>query len=204
MADERGARLSAFRTVAVVPAAGAAERFGGDKLLADIDGETMIDRTVAALLDGGVDEVIVVFGPDGSSVQRDVSSLLDPRVRPDRNPDPSRGMLSSIQEGLRTAHGEALLVLPGDMPYVRAATVSALLETFGRSPAIVSPRHRGKRGHPIVIPYALRDEVLAADPRSNLHEVLKPHAERRVDVDVDDPGVVRDVDEPSDIAAPSA
>lgn len=196
--------MRAFRSVAVVPAAGAAERFGGDKLLADIDGETMIDRTIAALLDGGVDEVIVVFGPDGFSLQRDVSSLLDPRVRPDLNPDPSRGMLSSIQEGLRTALGEALLVLPGDMPYVGGASVALLLETFGRGTAIVSPRHHGKRGHPIVLPYALRDLVLAADPRSNLHEVLKPHAAERVDVDVDDPGVVRDVDTPSDIAAGSA
>ncbi len=196
--------MSALRSVAVVPAAGVGERFGGDKLLADIDGETMIDRTIASLLDGGVDEVIVVFGPEGSSVQQDVSSLLDPRVRPDRNPDPSRGMLSSIQQGLRTAHGAALLVLPGDLPYVASSTVALLLETFGRATAIVSPRHRGKRGHPIVLPYALRDAVLAADPRSNLHEVLKPHAAQRLDVDVDDAGVVRDVDAPSDIGARTA
>ena len=50
-----------MRTVAVVPAAGSAERFGGKKLLTPIDGEPLLDRTISALLNGGVAQIIVDF-----------------------------------------------------------------------------------------------------------------------------------------------
>ena len=52
-----------MRTVAVVPAAGSAERFGGAKLLTLIDGEPLLDRTISTLLNGGADQVIVVVSP---------------------------------------------------------------------------------------------------------------------------------------------
>ena len=206
MAASRGAvgaeSPRSIRAVAVVPAAGSAERFGGRKLLTPIDGEPLLDRTIRALLDGGVAEVIVVVGKDArTELERDVNSLLDPRVRPIENPDPSRGMFSSIQEGVAQARGDAVLVLPGDMPFVRPDTVRAVIETYERRPAIVSPRYRGKRGHPVAVPLSLRDEIAATDPRSNLHEVIKRHTDIRVDLDVEDRGVLRDVDTLEDLAA---
>jgi molybdenum cofactor cytidylyltransferase len=166
-----------FRAIAVVTAAGSAERFGGRKLLAPVDGEPLLDRTIRSLLDGGVAEVIVVVGRDGrAELERDVNAMNDARVRPVENPDPSRGMFSSIQEGVATASGDALLILPGDMPFVRPATVEAVIARYRDGASIVSPRYRGKRGHPVVMPLGFRD-----------------------DLDVDDPGVVRDVDVPGDL-----
>src|SRR5206468_664636 len=82
--------------VAVVTAAGSAERFGGRKLLAPIDGEPLLDHTIRSLLEGGVTEVIVVVGTDARrELERDVNAMNDSRVRPVENPDPSRGMFSS-------------------------------------------------------------------------------------------------------------
>lgn len=188
-----------MRTVAVVPAAGSAERFGGKKLLAQIDGEPLLDRTIAALLDGGVHQVIVVVAPDAEDLTRDVNAFTDARVWPVVNPDPSRGMFSSLQAGMAEAEGDALVVLPADMPFVHAATIRALLEAFGEKSAIVSPRFNGKRGHPVILPPALRDEIRAADPLLTLHDILKRHPEDRVDVDVADRGVIRDVDRPEDL-----
>jgi len=183
-----------------VTAAGSAERFGGKKLLTLIEGEPLLDRTIRALLDGGVSEVIVVVGRDArAELERDVNTLLDARVRAVENPDPSRGMFSSIQEGVAQAQGDVILILPGDMPFVAPATVRAVLDAYARKPAIVSPRYRGKRGHPVALPPALREEIRASDPRSNLHEVIKRHHELPVDVDVDDRGVVRDVDTLADL-----
>ena len=189
-----------FRAVAIVTAAGSAERFGGRKLLAPIDGEPLLDRTIRSLLEGGVSEVIVVVGTDArAALERDVNALNDPRVRPVENHDPARGMFSSIQDGARTANGDALVVLPGDMPFVRPETVRLLLDRFQLEDGIVSPRFNGKRGHPVVMPIAIRDEIIAAPVEWNLHEVLKRHPDRRVDVDVDDAGIVRDVDTPEDL-----
>ncbi len=189
-----------FRAVAVVTAAGSAERFGGRKLLAPVDGEPLLDHTIRALLDGGASEVIVVVGTDArAELERDVNAMNDARVRPVENRDPSRGMFSSIQEGVATASGDALLVMPGDMPFVRAATVRAVIAKYREREAIVSPRYRGKRGHPVAMPLAFKDEIRATPTSATLHEVIKKHLDMRVDLEVDDPGVVRDVDTPADL-----
>lgn len=190
-----------MRAVAVVTAAGSAERFGGKKLLTPIDGEPLLDHTIRALLDGGVAEVIVVVGRDArADLERDVNSMLDPRVRPVENPDPSRGMFSSIQGGVAQAQGDMILVMPGDMPFVSPETVRAVIAAYERGPAIVSPRYRGKRGHPVVLPASLRDEIRAAAPNATLHDVIHAHTDMRVDVDVEDSGINRDVDRMEDLA----
>jgi molybdenum cofactor cytidylyltransferase len=188
------------RAVAIVTAAGSAERFGGKKLLTPIDGEPLLDHTIDAVLDGGVAEVIVVVGKDArAELERDVNAMLDPRVRAVENPDPSRGMFSSIQEGVAQAQGDAILIMPGDMPFVSPETVRAVIAAFERKPAIVSPRYRGKRGHPVALPALLRDEIRAAPSGATLHDVIHAHMDMRVDIDVDDPGITHDVDRPDDL-----
>jgi len=189
-----------FRAVAIVTAAGSAERFGGKKLLAPVNGEPLLDHTIRSLLDGGVTEVIVVVSADARrELARDVNAMNDARVRPIENPDPSRGKFSSIQIGVAEATGDALLVLPGDMPFVRPETVRAVIAKYRERPAIVSPRYNGKRGHPVVMPLSLRDEIAATPPSANLHDVIKRHPGEPVHVDVNDAGVVRDVDTRSDL-----
>jgi molybdenum cofactor cytidylyltransferase len=189
-----------LRVIAIVTAAGSAERFGGRKLLAEVNGEPLLDRTIRCLLDGGVSEVIVVVGTDSrADLERDVNAMNDARVRPVENRDPSRGMFSSIQEGVRTASGDVLLVLPGDMPFVKPETVRQVIQEWARTRGIVSPRHKNKRGHPVALPLALRDEILATSSTSNLHEVIKKHLDERHDLEVDDPGINRDVDRPEDL-----
>ena len=188
--------------LAIVPAAGRGARFGSTsatptKLLASVDGEPMLDRTLGSLIEGGVERVVVVVGPGGALEK--LTRLGDPRVRVVTNPDPAPGMLSSIQAGWASAEGDPVLVLPGDMPFVRAQTVRVVIETCRSTGAIVSPRTGGKRGHPVGLPGALRAAVLAAPPASTLKDVIDAGTLRRVAVDVDDPGVVRDVDVPADL-----
>ena len=189
-----------LRSIAIVTAAGSAERFGGKKMLADVGGEPMLDRTIRCLLEGGVSEVIVVVGTDSrAELERDVEAMNDARVRPVENRDPARGMFSSIQEAVRTASGDVLLVLPGDMPFVKADTVRSVLLEWTKRRGIVSPRYNGKRGHPVALPLGLRDEILATPATSNLHDVIKRHLDQRTDLDVDDPGIVKDVDTQADL-----
>jgi molybdenum cofactor cytidylyltransferase len=189
-----------FRAVAVVTGAGSAERFGGKKLLAPVAGEPLLDHTIRSLLEGGATEVIVVVSADARrELARDVGAMNDARVRVLENADPSRGMFSSIQIGVAGAVGDALLILPGDMPYVRPETVRALIAKYRERPAIVSPRHKGKRGHPVVMPLSLRDEIAATSPAATLHDVIHHHQEERVDLEVEDAGVNRDVDTPADL-----
>jgi molybdenum cofactor cytidylyltransferase len=184
---------------AVVPAAGSATRFGGGKVLALVDGISLLQRVLSTLLDAGIDDVVVVAPPDaewGSGVPL----LSDARVRVAVNPDPSREMFSSIQIGLRAAKHAPMAVLPGDMPFVKPETVKALLDLADRTRALVSPRLDGRRGHPLIIPGDLRDAILAAPDSAKLNEVLKPYASRVRNLDVEDRGVVRDVDVVGDLS----
>lgn len=182
-----------MRTAAIVPAAGSSERFGTHKLRADISGRPLIERTIASLRDAGVDDIVVVTGPgtDGLVNGRDVRIVT--------NRQPERGMFSSLQAGMEELVADVVLVLPGDMPFVRPATIRSLLQVFEARGGIVSPRYQGKRGHPVLLPERLTAEVLAAEPTSTLHQVISQHRDERVDLDVDDPGVLRDVDRPEDL-----
>jgi molybdenum cofactor cytidylyltransferase len=84
---------------------------------------------------------------------------------------------------------------------VSAETVRAVIAAYERKRAIVSPRYRGKRGHPVALPASLRDEIRLADPRATLHDVIHAHTDMRVDIDVEDRGIVRDVDRPEDLGS---
>jgi molybdenum cofactor cytidylyltransferase len=186
-------------SVAIVPAAGKAERFGGGKLVSDVEGEPLLNRTLRSLLDGGVEHVVVVLAPGATFAT--VELLNDPRVVRVINPDPSRGMFSSIQIGLAATEGDPILVLPGDMPFVKTATVAVVLTAAKQSGNIVSPRFKGQHGHPVALPGRLRSKILAAPPSSNLAIEVESHAGERADVEVGDPGILRDVDTAGDLTS---
>jgi molybdenum cofactor cytidylyltransferase len=185
-------------STAIVPAAGKGERFGGGKLLAEVGGVPMLDRTLRSLIDGGVDEIVVVLPPSGRFDT--VRLLSEPRVLMVVNPDPSRGMFSSIQVGVEVAQGDPLIVLPGDMPFVSSRTVAAILAAQAQTGDVVVPRYDGRRGHPIAVPARLRPFVLRAVATGNLSEVLKASGVGRVEIDVDDHGILRDVDVQGDLS----
>lgn len=185
-------------SLAIVPAAGRAERFGRQKLLEDLGGELLLNRTIRSLLDAGVDRVAVVVPPDGGLDA--VPLLADPRVETVVNPDPSRGMFSSIQVAFEAVpKGDPVLVLPGDMPFVAPATVAAVLACPSESSRVVVPRYHGQRGHPVSLPRALGSEILMASARSNLSGLLTSLGIEREYLDVTDPGILRDIDVRSDL-----
>jgi molybdenum cofactor cytidylyltransferase len=184
-------------SAAIVPAAGKGDRFGGAKLLARAGDDVMLDRTLRSLLDGGVDRVVVAVA---AGADLDASRLLaDPRVRRVVNPDPSRGMFSSIQVALAGADGDPLVVLPADMPFVSPTTVEAVVTACAREGRIVVPVRGHRRGHPVAFPASLRAAILREPPESTLKAALAATGAAWTELRVDDPGVLRDVDTPADL-----
>jgi molybdenum cofactor cytidylyltransferase len=183
--------------VAVVPAAGSSTRFGTMKLLADVEGAPLLDRTLSSLLDAGVARVVVVTR--AGDAFEGVPSMADPRVAAIVNPDPTRGMFSSIQAGLAAAGGDVVLVLPADMPFVATETVTAVIARAAATGSVVVPVHQTRRGHPIAIPRPLCDALLALEPTTTLKDALAACGQSTVQLDVPDVGVLRDVDVPGDL-----
>lgn len=185
-------------SVAIVPAAGKGERFGGAKLLARIGSDVLLDVTLRSLLDAGVGRIVVVTAPGADFGEARL--MTDRRVQTVVNVDPSRGMFSSIQAGLAGATGDPVLILPADMPFVQPATIVAVTDACERGGVIVVPVHRGERGHPIAFPAALKRDILAVPAPSTLKDALAATGAGRLELPVEDPGILRDVDTRADLA----
>jgi len=177
---------------AVVLAAGRSSRMGRPKATLPYRGSTFLGAILETLREAEVDSPRVVFGPDSGEVALEDGTVVV-------NPDPDRGMLSSVRCGVEAlAEGaEAFLLWPVDHPAVRPDTVRAILDAY-RPGAIVRPRYRGAHGHPVLFASSLIPELLAADPTIGARAVVRAVPERIVDVDVDDGGVVADIDTPGD------
>lgn len=165
-------------------------------------GETFVSRIITTLRAGGVADVLVVTRADDDAL-REALQGFRAAVRLVINADPARGQLSSLLAGLDVADRPGVrgaLVIPVDMPLVRATSVSAVLDTFRMhaDAPVVRAVHAGRHGHPVIFAHRVFDELRAADPRVGAKAVVRAHADAIIDVDVDDPGVLRDIDEPAD------
>ncbi len=190
---------AALRVIGVVLAAGASTRAGQAKALATLDGEALVKRACRLLRDAGVDDVIVVVGlPHGDAVAR----FCQARVV--QNPEPSRGMLSSLRLGLELAQSlsaDAMFVALVDHPRVRPDTARALYAEWRRSRApLVRPRHAGRRGHPYLIDAKFSSQLLALRDEESPRPLFDA-VSGAVELDVDDPGVLEDLDTATDLDA---
>ncbi|MBI5481849.1 MAG: NTP transferase domain-containing protein, partial [Deltaproteobacteria bacterium] len=161
--DGRWAQVSLTRVEGLVLAAGHSSRAGGPKALARLDGRTLLARAVETLRAGGCAEVTVVVGAAPGAHTNELEAVAS-GARVVRNEAVDRGMLWSLQLGLRAAQPrapDAVVVSLVDHPHVTADTVRALLGRLGGA-ALARPTLRGERGHPFVLGAQALDPVLAA------------------------------------------
>jgi CTP:molybdopterin cytidylyltransferase MocA len=190
----------------VILAAGDSTRMGSPKAaLCTPDGDTFITRIVTTLRDAGVADLVVVTGRHHDAVLDAIVRDRHPPPRIVRNPDPSRGQLSSLllgMEAVMTPHTEAVMMTLVDVPLVRVSTVIAVIEAWRRSRApIVRPAVGDRHGHPVIFDRAVLDEIRRAPLDVGAKSVVRAHEHQIVNVAVDDEGCVRDVDTPGDYEA---
>ncbi len=115
--------------------------------------------------------------------------------------DPSRpGMGDSIAAGVRaTPDATGWLILPADLPLVRASTLLAIAAPASK--AVTVPVHEGQRGHPVRFAAVCGPALLQLEGSSGAASILKAQmAAGAVEfIDVDDAGVVTDIDTLSDL-----
>lgn len=191
--------VSVGQPTAIVLAAGGSTRMGHDKLLLDLGGMPMLQRTVSVFSKASkVGDVLVVVGPQQKPAWQWLSSL---KVHVIENRDPSKGMISSIRVGLESAWAKDrdFLLCPADVPFVKPELVDKLIVDFRiRGAEIVLPTYRGLGGHPGVFSGALQKEFFLHGDASGAKEILLRHRAKTVRVGVVDPDICFDVDTEAD------
>jgi molybdenum cofactor cytidylyltransferase len=195
--------VSARSIVGVILAAGQSSRMGRPKALLRIPprGDTFLERIISTFRRGGLADLVVVGRPDDQLLRAELTRI-DPSIPYVVNPAPERGQLSSLVAGIDAAESRGaagVLVLPVDIPLVRHDTIATLLAASAEpSATIVRPGHQGRHGHPVVFTAALFGDVRSADMAVGAKAVVHRHAGSVRTIEVDDPGILRDVDEPRD------
>jgi molybdenum cofactor cytidylyltransferase len=188
---------------AIVLAAGRSTRMGTQKLLLPYLGKTIIGHVVDEVRRSPVDHAFVVTGEDHEGV---VAALADRGLNFVRNLDPGADMLSSLRCGVRAlpAGCKAVLIVLGDQPAVTGEVISSVIDGHRlHGDSIVVPVYGGRRGHPVLISMRYAREVLTAFDGVGLRGLLTAHPQDVVEVPVDVPGVLEDVDTPEDYRAAS-
>lgn len=182
-------------TAGVILAAGASSRMGGHpKALLEYRGETFVARLVR-VLSTVCDPVIVVLGYHADRVR----PAIPANARVVSNPAPERGQLSSLQTGLAEMpqQAEGFMFVPVDCPAAEPATVAHISAAFVSRAAgvqFVVPQYRGKHGHPVCASREIALEMLALPATAQARDVVHAHVAHTLYVDVDDPGILTDID----------
>jgi molybdenum cofactor cytidylyltransferase len=190
----------------VILASGWSQRMGRAKALlpAGPGGASFVRTLASTLRDGGIADILLAGRPDDDALRGEVSEL-GPGVRFVENPHARQGQITSIVAAVNVVDHpgvEGLLAVPVDQPLVAAATVATLIEAFAAGrPVIARANHRGRHGHPVVFARSLFEELRRADPALGARQVVRAHAAAILEVDVPDPYVILDIDDPAAYAS---
>lgn len=192
------------RIAAVVMAAGRSSRMApANKLLTEVDGRLMIQRAVDAALASHARPVVVVTGHDAPRLREALAGrpveILD-------NPDYAAGLSTSVRAGLAWLSGKEIdgaVFMLGDMPLVTSTHIDRLIAAFSpvEGRAICVPTHRGKRGNPVLWAARFFPEMRALEGDKGARGLLGEHSDQVCEVEMENDGVLVDIDTPDALAA---
>ncbi|MPW21000.1 NTP transferase domain-containing protein [Paraburkholderia sp. CNPSo 3157] len=183
----------------VLLAAGYGSRFDPEgvhnKLLARLPDGTPIAYESAHRLLLVVPHVIAVVRPGSEMLAR---ALNDAGCHVIFSAHAERGMGATLAAAIEASEdSDGWIVALADMPRVAASTIEAVARAADTGASIVAPYYRGQRGHPVGFGVEHRDALLALDGDTGARALFATHAVTHIDVD--DPGVLSDIDTPEDL-----
>lgn len=161
---------------------------GTAKLLLPWGDSTVIESVIVAWQKSRVDGVLVVVSPQNEALAATCRTAGATVVVPATPPGDMKASIQAAVAHLREAasldRDDCILVAPADMPWLEPATIDGLLAEFGRTPGeIVIPTHEARRGHPIVLPWSLAEDVRRLGEHETLKTVIERHRSRTVACD---------------------
>jgi len=188
-----------LNVVALLLAAGSASRFGSDKLLHALPHSVPIAIQSARHLKKEIERVLAVVRPGSTELEKLLKTEGVETVVCERA---DNGMGESLACAVRACSADAYLVALADMPFVRPSSIEAVRDALKGGAPLVAPYFRARRGHPVGISAKFRAELEALTGDEGARALLSKHADQLRKIPVGDPGVLRDIDKPSDLAPP--
>jgi len=183
------------RVAAILLAAGRSRRMGRCKQLLPLGGSTVLGRCLDTLVAAGLDDIVVVVSPAGEEVAAEARRYP---VRVVVNPEAEGDMASSLRVG-RDALAEGIsgvVVALCDYPLVLPETIARLQETHHQEPdRIIIPTHDGRRGHPLLVPRLILEEL---EGDLTLRDLVRRDPARLRTIEVADRGILLDMDTPEE------
>lgn len=160
---------------AVILAAGESKRMGKNKLLLEVKGKRIIEWVVESFK-GVVDDIVVVLGYQPEII---IPILKKLEVKWTINKKYLDGMVSSFKEGLKKLKNhESVFLALGDQPFVDKEFLLKAIDAWKNQKArIVSPVHKGKKGHPVLFDRSLFDEILSLDEHKTIRDIIHAHVD---------------------------
>ena len=183
-------------------AAGRSSRMGRPKMLLQWGTTTIIGHEVELWKQVGAVQIAAVIGAGDAAIGAELDRIALPTVDRIVNPDPDRGMCSSIQCAAQWAGWAMVLshvvIALGDQPHLKRGTLSLLMQSVQQDPdSIWQPAFEGRARHPVVFPRHVFAQ-LAAAKQATLREFLDSMRGRIRIVETGDPGLALDIDRPED------
>jgi molybdenum cofactor cytidylyltransferase len=174
---------------------------GEAKQLLRLGESTVLSKTLENVRAAGVDEVVLVLGFSAQTIQQQLSISAIGSLKVVVNQAYERGMASSLREGLSALdpQTDAALVVLADQPFIRPETFDRIIDQYCRSNAqIVIPLYKGFRGNPVLLDRSVFPEVMALDGDVGCRAIFGSHLEGIVKLEVDDVGILLDIDNKGD------
>jgi molybdenum cofactor cytidylyltransferase len=181
----------------LILAAGESSRMRFPKALLTVKHETFIEQILGKAGKLALDLIHIVTGPDHEAIAQHLSEKV-PCVK---NEDYSRGQISSVQKGIEALGDfvDAVMIWPVDQPLVQTETVQKILSAYQQeNRALTIPVYKQRKGHPVIYSRQAMHSALSLQPHQTGKDLQIIHAGDTTFVEVDDFGVVTDIDSPED------
>jgi len=187
--------------VGLLLAAGSASRFGADKLSHPLPHGVAIAAQSARQLRAEVDRLIAAVKPGVESLSEMLREEGCEVVVCQRAAEGMGASLACAAQAAGTAQG--YIVALADMPFIRRTTIAAVRAALESGAPLAAPYFHTRRGHPVGIGGSFHDQLMRLGGDEGARGLIVENETRLVKIPVGDPGVIRDIDTPDDLARPA-
>lgn len=181
----------------ILLAAGTSSRMGRNKMLFELNGESVLRGAARRALAAGLSPLLVVLGHEVEKSRPELNGLPCQIVI---NPNYEQGINSSLKAGISAvpAEAQAAVVMLADMPFVTPEMLTGLIERYRSSEApLVISDYEGVNAPPMLYDRGLFEELLAMTGEGCGRQVVKRHRDE-AEVLAWSPSALADIDVPED------